>query len=147
MNRASPSGAPTGKVVNPTRRLSAQIFLLLMLVANTALLINAMAFKQRLEAIHSASGDNSGWVVSQLDVDHQGLLRVLDGAALFLRPDVTRPVDLATFHQIKQEFDILYSRLDILPPRSVACQFRNRHRPRACCLPLRPTRCGRRCTA
>lgn len=101
------------RVVSPTRRRSAQILLFLMLVASIALLINALAFKQRLGAIRSASSDNTGWVVAQLDVDHKGLLRVLDRAVMGYSPDSTPAIDMATLNRIKQEFDVFYSRVDI----------------------------------
>jgi len=100
-------------VVSPTRRLSAQILLFLMLVASIALLINALAFKQRLEAIRSANSDNGGWVVAQLEVDHQGLMGVLDDAAFAVRPYAPRPLGAAALARVKQEFDIFYSRVDI----------------------------------
>lgn len=101
------------RVVSPTRRRSAQILLFLMLVASIALLINALAFKQRLGAIRSASSDNTGWVVAQLDVDHKGLLRVLDSAVMGHSLDSTPAIDMATLNLIKQEFDVFYSRVDI----------------------------------
>jgi PAS domain S-box-containing protein len=101
------------RVVSPTRRRSAQILLFLMLVASIALLINALGFKQRLEAIRSATSDNGGWVVAQLEVDHQGLMGVLDAAAFAARPYAARPLDAETLTRIKQEFDIFYSRVDI----------------------------------
>lgn len=113
MIRPPTSGPGADKFIHTTKRLSAQILLFLMLVSSIALLISAMAFQQRLDAIRSASSDNGGWVVAQLEVDHLGLMLTLDAAALEMRPDVTAPLSSETLARVKREFDIFYSRIDI----------------------------------
>ncbi|MBW4973962.1 hypothetical protein KZZ08_10045 [Roseovarius mucosus] len=113
MLTSQPTGAGPDKVFNTTKRLSAQILLFLMLVASIALLVSAMAFQQRLDAIRSANTDNGGWVVAQLEVDHLGLMQTLDNAVLGTRPDITAPLTSDTLTKVKREFDIFYSRVDI----------------------------------
>ncbi|WP_375554083.1 ATP-binding protein [Roseovarius mucosus] len=113
MLTSQPTGAGPDKVFNTTKRLSAQILLFLMLVASIALLVSAMAFQQRLDAIRSANTDNGGWVVAQLEVDHLGLMQTLDNAVLGTRPDITAPLTSDTLTKVKRDFDIFYSRVDI----------------------------------
>jgi PAS domain S-box-containing protein len=109
----SPTGAGKDRVLSPSRRRTAQILVFLMFVASVALLLNAFAFKQRLEAIRSASSDNGGWVVAQLEVDQKGLMGVLDDAAFALQSGDATTLDARTLALINQEFDIFYSRVDI----------------------------------
>ncbi|WP_417727012.1 ATP-binding protein [Roseovarius sp.] len=84
-----------------------------MLISSIALLVSAMAFQKRLDSTRSASTDNSGWVVAQLEVDHLSLMKELDQAVLKSRPEVRIPLEPNALAQVKKEFDIFYSRIDI----------------------------------
>lgn len=79
-----------------------------MLVTCIALLASAMNFRQRLDAVRSADTDNQGWIVAQLEVDHQGLQIAMEQA--LLKPGT---ID-QSLPRIRREFDIFYSRVDIL---------------------------------
>jgi PAS domain S-box-containing protein len=91
-----------------TSRLSAKILLFLMLLVSVAMLYNTLTFEKRLNAIRLANSDNRGWVVAQLEVDHQGVMGVLD-VAIAGSEELTSE----TLNLIVQEFDIFYSRVDI----------------------------------
>jgi PAS domain S-box-containing protein len=110
---APSNGTGPDRVFNTTKRLTAQILLFLMLISSIALLVSAMAFQERLDAIRSANTDNGGWVVAQLEVDHLGLMQKLDDAVLQLRPQINAPLTPENLAQVKREFDIFYSRIDI----------------------------------
>ena len=94
-------------------RFTAQILLFLLLVASVALILNALSFRQRLSDVHIAQSDNLGWVIAQLEVDHQGLMLALTKpeADDFMNGDLaarTKRLEL-----VRREFDILYSRIGI----------------------------------
>ena len=113
MFRKFPSGNAAADIPVRSRRISAQVLLFLLLVASVALLINAMGFRQRLDEVRSSSSDNIGWVVAQLEVDHQSLMIELRNANLASGRDLPASISPDRFLQIKREFDIFYSRIDI----------------------------------
>ncbi|SMO53289.1 PAS/PAC sensor hybrid histidine kinase [Thalassovita litoralis] len=84
------------------------ILLFLMLVTCIALLASAMNFRQRLEAVRSADSDNKGWITAQLEVDYQGLLLTVEHTPR--TADETEKYLSA----VRREFDVYYSRIDIL---------------------------------
>ncbi|MBO6895539.1 MAG: response regulator [Roseibium sp.] len=64
--------------------------------------------------MHLANSDNTGWIVAQLEVDHQDLMLRLARA---LPPSSEGQGDLTVnqtdLQQIKQDFDILFSRITV----------------------------------
>ncbi|MEZ5676392.1 MAG: hypothetical protein R3D81_14565 [Thalassovita sp.] len=65
-------------------------------------------FRQRLEAVRSADSDNKGWITAQLEVDYQGLLLTVEHTPR--TADETEKYLSA----VRREFDVYYSRIDIL---------------------------------
>lgn len=110
MQRRFISGADIVGVVEPGRRRSALILLILMLVASIALLSSAVGFRQRLQDVRSAHSDNRGWVVSQLQVDYQNLVIGLDRIG-HMSWDTADPDHVLS--ETKREFDVFYSRIGI----------------------------------
>ncbi|WP_319825989.1 ATP-binding protein [Thalassovita sp.] len=96
-----------GRTKRSYSRRSAKVLLVLMACASIALIISALQFRDRLEAIRSADTDNEGWVVAQLEVDLQDLNLAVE---YFLRAPEERENALTN---VLREFDIFYSRVDI----------------------------------
>lgn len=116
MTKATASDFTTNlsQTLNRTTRLAPRVLLSLLLVSSIALMVSAFSFQNRLEDINLANSDNSGWIIAQLEVDQQDLMlrlaEVLPKSEL--RPDGLT-VTTTELQQIKQDFDVLYSRITI----------------------------------
>ncbi|MEN8739123.1 MAG: ATP-binding protein [Phaeobacter gallaeciensis] len=102
------------QTLSKTTRLAPRILLGLLLVSSIALLISAFSFERRLQDVHLANSDNTGWIIAQLEVDQQDLMLRL---ANVLPQDGVEQGNLVVsaveLQRIKQEFDILYSRITV----------------------------------
>lgn len=102
------------QTLSRTTRLAPRILLGLLLVSSVALLISAFSFENRLDDVHRANSDNTGWIIAQLEVDQQDLMlrlsRTLPSSTAEQEGAVVTAVDL---QRIKQDFDILYSRITV----------------------------------
>lgn len=94
-------------------RLPVMALLLCLIVSSIALILSAMAFKQRLDAVEAADSDNQGWSISQLDVDHRSL-RLAVKTAISPFSDLGVEVTAAEMGDIRLAFDIYYSRVTIV---------------------------------
>lgn len=102
------------QTLSRTTRFAPRILLGLLLVSSIALLISAFSFERRLDNVHLANNDNTGWIVAQLEVDQQDLMlrlaRTLPRSSQDQGDLTVSPADL---QRIKQDFDILYSRITV----------------------------------
>jgi len=102
------------QTLSKTTRLAPRILLLLLLVSSIALLISAFSFERRLDNVHLANSDNTGWIVAQLEVDQQDLMLRLERALPQPGQDLDgHTVTAVELQRIKQDFDILYSRITV----------------------------------
>ena len=106
------------QTLSRTTRLAPRVLLGLLMVSSIALLISAFSFEQRLSETSFAMSDNNGWNVAQLEVDQQDLMLSLANALshsdMEHREGLISEVELA---EIKQEFDVFYSRVDLFEHR------------------------------
>lgn len=106
------------QTLSKTTRLAPRVLLGLLLVSSVALLISAFSFERRLSESSLAFNDNNGWNIAQLEVDHQDLMLSL--AMALSHSDMEHHEGLVTeaeLAEIKQEFDIFYSRVTIYEQR------------------------------
>jgi hypothetical protein len=86
------------QTLSRTTRLAPRILLGLLLVSSVALLISAFSFENRLDDVHLANSDNTGWIIAQLEVDQQDLMlrlsRTLPHSAIEREGAVVTAVDL-----------------------------------------------------
>lgn len=102
------------QTLSRTTRFAPRVLLGLLLVSSVALLISAFSFENRLDDVHLANSDNTGWIIAQLEVDQLDLMlrlsRTLPDSGAEREGAVVTAVDL---QRIKQDFDILYSRITV----------------------------------
>ncbi len=111
---ASDFATSLNQTLNKTTRLAPRVLLGLLLVSSIALLISAFSFQQRLDDINLANSDNSGWIIAQLEVDQQDLMLRL--AEVLPKSELRQEglsVSAAELQQIKQDFDVFYSRVTV----------------------------------
>ena len=102
------------QTLSRTTRFAPRILLGLLLVSSIALLISAFSFERRLDNVHLANSDNTGWIVAQLEVDQQDLmLRLARALPRSSQDQGDLTVSPADLQRIKQDFDILYSRITV----------------------------------
>lgn len=85
----------------------------LILVSSVFLLVTALAFQQRLEKLREGRTDNSGWIVSQMEVDFLKLLIALDQAVIFGAGSGVSILPDEVERAIHRDFDIFYSRVTV----------------------------------
>ena len=116
MSKASISDFDTSltQTLSRTTRFAPRILLGLLLVSSIALLISAFSFERRLDNVHLANSDNTGWIIAQLEVDQQDLmLRLARALPRSSQGEGNLTVSQADLQRIKQDFDILYSRITV----------------------------------
>lgn len=102
------------QTLSRTTRLAPRILLGLLLVSSIALLISAFSFEKRLDDVHLANSDNTGWIIAQLEVDQQDLMLRLSQTLPHAGADLGEAVvTTGELQRIKQDFDILYSRITV----------------------------------
>lgn len=102
------------QTLSRTTRLAPRILLGLLLVSSIALLISAFSFEKRLDDVHLANSDNTGWIIAQLEVDQQDLMLRLSQTLPHAGADLDEAVvTTGELQRIKQDFDILYSRITV----------------------------------
>ena len=111
-----PSGSEHSAVQNAKRRdrgyVGGVILLVLLFLSSLALIYTAANFDRRLKDVRAADTDNQGWIVAQLEVDHQGLMIATAdalAAATYSGPEV--PAE--EWRALQREFDIFYSRVGV----------------------------------
>lgn len=106
------------QTLSKTTRFAPRILLGLLLMSSIALLISAFSFERRLAESSLALSDNNGWNTAQLEVDHQDLMLSLAQGLPPEGMDVESFVVFpAALQNIRTEFDIFYSRVDIFEQR------------------------------
>lgn len=106
------------QTLSKTTRFAPRILLGLLLMSSIALLISAFSFERRLGESSLALSDNNGWNTAQLEVDHQDLMLSLAQGLPPEGVDVESfVVSPAALQNIRTEFDIFYSRVDIFEQR------------------------------
>jgi len=94
-------------------RLPVLALLLCLIVSSISLIFSAMGFKDRLDEFSKANNDNQGWIISQLDVDYRGLRLIVRSAMTPGSAEGVRVTD-DEMRQIRQSFDIFYSRVSVI---------------------------------
>jgi len=94
-------------------RLPVLALLLCLIVSSISLIFSAMGFKDRLDEFSKANNDNQGWIISQLDVDYRGL-RLMVRSAQTPASEAGVQVSAEEMRQIRQSFDIFYSRVSVI---------------------------------
>lgn len=94
-------------------RLPVLALLLCLIVSSISLIFSAMGFKDRLDEFSKANNDNQGWIISQLDVDYRGL-RLMVRSAQTPASEAGVRVSAEEMRQIRQSFDIFYSRVSVI---------------------------------
>ena len=95
-----------------SRRLTAFSLLALLVLSCLAMVYSAQSFRDRIDAVRASDSDNTGWLISQLDVDHKALALAIDKVLLSeIYPDMViyESTGLAA---VNLRFDIFYSRVD-----------------------------------
>ena len=117
MNKTSISEFDTilNQTLSRTTRIAPRILLGLLLISSVALLVSAFSFEKRLDDVQLANSDNTGWIIAQLEVDQQDLMLSLSRTLpRFGAEQDGSVVTTGELQQIKQDFDILYSRITVL---------------------------------
>ncbi len=109
-----PTAATTARLrAEATRtRLGGIVLLGLLILCCAALIVSAMSFDNRLRELRDADTDNQGWIVSQLEVDHQALI-IAAGDALASAMENQGPPSDEAWRALNTEFDIFYSRVSV----------------------------------
>ena len=102
----------TGAGRRDRARLGGAILLGLLILSSVALIFSAANFDRRLNEVRDADTDNQGWIVSQLEVDHQALV-IAASDALISGTENGGPVEAARWDRLQTEFDVFYSRIGV----------------------------------
>ena len=105
-------GRRTGTGRPDRARLGGAILLGLLVLSSLALIFSATSFDRRLNEVRDADTDNQGWIVSQLEVDHQALV-IAAGDALDSASRAGGRVDAGVWAKLQTEFDVFYSRVGV----------------------------------
>lgn len=94
-----------------SRRYTAIILMVLLVLSCVGLIISAQSFRDRTHQIRVAESDNGGWLIAQLDVDHKALNLAVDNILLkaAFQEFSEQPADMM---QVHLRFDIFYSRVE-----------------------------------
>jgi PAS domain S-box-containing protein len=109
-DRAAP--APTGSLRRDRARLGGLVLLGLLVLSSIALILSATNFDRRLNEVRDADTDNQGWIVSQLEVDHQALVIAASDAILSATTG-EGVVAAAEWDRLQRDFDVFYSRIAV----------------------------------
>lgn len=102
-----------GRANRTMLRLPVMALLACLIVSSISLIFSAMGFKDRLDEFSKANNDNQGWIISQLDVDYRGLRLVVRAAQTPASDEGVR-ISESEMRQIRQSFDIFYSRVSVI---------------------------------
>lgn len=95
-----------------SRRLTAFSLLALLVLSCLAMVYSAQSFRDRIDAVRASDSDNTGWLISQLDVDHKALALAIDRVLLAdIYPDMLT-YENNGLSAVHLRFDIFYSRVD-----------------------------------
>lgn len=103
---------PFGGLSRKNQRSRGMVLLVFLVLSCLALLASALNFQRQLEEVRSADTDNQGWIVAQLEVDHQNMILAAQ-AALLAGAETPEGFDPASFREAQTEFDIFYSRVSV----------------------------------
>lgn len=101
-------GGPQSRV----RRDVARGLLVCLLVTGAMLAASARSLHLQMNTLNAADSDNTGWLVSQLDVDYKALSLALSTYVIDRYLDRPAPAPEASFAEVMRRFDIFYSRID-----------------------------------
>lgn len=101
-------GGPQSRV----RRDVARGLLVCLLLASAMLAISARSLHLQMNTLSVADSDNTGWLVSQLDVDYKALSIALSTYLIDSYRERPAGAPVTTFADVMRRFDIFYSRID-----------------------------------
>lgn len=94
-----------------SRRLTAFFLMLSLIMSCIAMVYSAHAFRDRIDEFRASDSDNSGWLISQLDVDHKALALAI-ARRLLMDAFPQAAGDNPGLELVNLRFDIFYGRVE-----------------------------------